>query len=227
MSDQADRTDGSIVLQQARTIQRWLASAEGRESAVRLLRRLNLSTELVDDLLSDTWLRVESTFSRRGAPLEPSVTGRTEIRYAQRTLEFAAIDVLRAQLRRERIRDELAIIGTSMSDEMSSAEDSAIHLVSTAKMIDACRDESRPLDCRGCRPEVVRAVATHVLVALDLDPSQSVDELIYDGLARVLGVADDEVRSDLLRARKARCGPCVRRLLRDVAQEANLPPRWS
>ena len=225
MSDQTDRAVNSIVLQQAREIQRWLASAEGRQCAERLLRRLNLSTEFVDDLLSDTWLHVERTFSRRRQPLDESASGRTEVRYAQRALEYTAIDILRAQLRRERIRQELAILGAPSSIELSSAEDSALHTMSTTRMIEACRDERRIIECRGCRPDVVREVAVRVLIALEHDPSQSMDDVIYEGLASVLGVADDGVRPDVLRARKARCGPCVTRLIRNVARELDFEPR--
>lgn len=224
MSESTDRALDALVVQQARTIQKWLGSTEARECAEQLLRRLDLPTQHVDDLLSDTWLRVERTFSRRHQPLQESVEGRTEVRYAQRSLEYAAVDLLRAQLRRERIRLELRLLASATVS--SSAEEIAVHAWSASKMVLACRDRSRPIDCRGCRPDVVREVAARVVASLHADPSQSLDDLIYEGLGEVLGVGDDGVRPDVLRARKSRCGPCVTRLLQDVARELHIDP-WA
>jgi DNA-directed RNA polymerase specialized sigma24 family protein len=220
----ADRTPDERIAQQADAIQKWLASPDGRACAERLLRRLNLPVQSVDDVLSETWLRVQRTFSRRRQPLKESDGGRTEVRYAQRALESTAIDILRAHIRRERMDREIAVLSAPGSAALVSAEDSAVHSMSTASMIEGCRDASRRIDCRGCRDDVVREVAARVVAALESDPSTDLDDLIYDGLAQVLGVDGDGVRTDSLRARKARCGPCVIQLLRDVAGDLAFRP---
>ena len=224
MNSPVDRPDHDEILQQARAIQEWLMSNEGRECAERLLRRVSLPPETAEDLVNDTWLKIEKAFARRAKPLTSNSGGRTEVRYAQRALEFAAIDALRAQIRRERLADDIATLNPPTAVEVMAAEDRALHLISTQSMIDACRDPEREVSCPGCRPDLVREVAVRTLVSLDVDRTQHLDVLIYEALTALLGVNDGPVKPDALRARKARCAPCVIRLLREVARDVSSRP---
>jgi hypothetical protein len=71
------------------------------------------------------------------------------------------------------------------------------------------------LECQGCRPEVVIAVAVAVVqrIAAGDDPDgrgSDFDRLLTAALAEVMGT---DAAPATVRQRRRRCGPCVRRTI--------------
>ena len=217
--DQPVSADGGYLtpqddlLRQRQLVEAWLQTGEAQRYADRIISR-RPGNRSGGELLSETWLRVQSSFARRTEPY-PDLWEPTQIsRFMGRTMDNLSRDMVRTAIK----RNEAELVD-SLGDvnEATGRVDNRLLLEQLAFAVG--RRAMHADDCPGCQRAVVTAAALEVvhLVLTEHDGSESgttyLDRLIYEALDRV---GAGRTNSDAARRqRKARCGQCVSALLED------------
>jgi hypothetical protein len=180
-----------------------------RDQARAALRRRGAHGIRPDELVSEAWLRLSRTFAGRTEPY-PEWDDDSADRLVARVVDAALVDLLR----RARPADVVPV-ADPIPPSTASAAARVEALDGLRSVIGAIPAAMEGLDCPGCRPEVVAAVAVAVVqrIAAGEDPrgrGSEFDRLLTAALAEVMGV---EVAPATMRQRRRRCGPCVRRTI--------------
>lgn len=179
------------------------------EQARAALRRRGAHGIRPEELVSEAWLRLSRTFARRAEPY-PHWDEDSGERLVARVVDAALVDLLR----RARPADVVPVADPQAPSVAPTAARIEA-LDGLRSVIGAMPEAMEGLECPGCRPEVVAAVAVAVVqrIAADDDPGgrgSDFDRLLTAALAEVMGA---DAAPATVRQRRRRCGPCVRRTI--------------
>lgn len=219
----------------------WLTGADARAATRAIVRRYDLPSHVVDDVLQDAWLRAHRSLTSAADPPHFPVPA-AAISYARRVITNAVIDrYRRACNRRELPLGSMTADNDSDSDYGAddpapapaavTLDDVEWHQTALALRTEVARGAQKLLAaCRGCSNTLVAAIALHVCNALAISARRGsteapVDDLIYDGLRRHDRVTFgdvDEHPNGAQRQKKRRCTPCVKNLLGQAARSTGV-----
>ncbi len=196
------------LVAQWEAVERVLAGGAAEQARV-ALRRRGAHGIRPEELVSEAWLRLSQTFARRAEPY-PEWADDSADRLVARVVDAALVDLLR----RARPTD-IVPVADPVPPAIAPVASRLETLDGLRSVIGAIPDAMEGLECPGCRPEVVAAVAVAVVqrIAVGDDPGgrgTDFDRLLTVALAEVMGA---DAAPATVRQRRRRCGPCVRRTI--------------
>lgn len=225
-----ERSAGSPVAQQGpqtlesqrHLVEGWLQSDEALRYAERLTRRHRLRRS-GEEIVSEAWIRMQGTFTRRPEPY-PDLSSRDSAqRFGARVLDTMCRDMARLQWKRDAKQAALAF-----------EQGHAPHATTEGKLLieqlvfAVGRRARHEATCPGCDHQLVATAALELLhlLLIDHDGSMSgnsiLDRLLYEALDRV--TLDKSVNDDARRQRKGRCGKCIVTLIEASLHDMGVQP---
>lgn len=194
-----------------------LAGDAARLAAVAALRRRGAFGVRPEELVSEAWLRLSTTFARRTKPY-PEWDATSAQRLVARAIDAALVDVLR------RLRPtEMVPVGDPPVAGVLGQKSRLESIDALRSVVAEIRRRAADLPCGGCSPDVVLAAAVAMVqhVAAEAQPGgrgRDFERLLTAALTEVLGPLSPAA----MRQRRRRCGPCVRRLIEEAMGAAGL-----
>ena len=204
---------GTLELErQRRRMETWLQSDDALRYARRLVARRSIQRS-PEEVVSDTWIRIQGAVARRSEPYPDMVTESNVVRFLGRVMDNLSRDMARQVVRR---RESELVESIGYREAVEHEPDNRLLIEQLVRAVG--RRARRGTQCPGCADALVAAAALEVLhlVLTEQDASPHggtyIDRMIYAALDRVdtrRATPSDAAR----RQRKARCGPCITELL--------------
>lgn len=192
---------------QRQLVEGWLQSAEALHYAKRLTHRHRLRRS-GEEVVSEAWIRMQGTFSRRSEPYPDLGSRESAQRFVARVLDTMCRDMARLQWKRDA---QQAADAFEQGHTPHSTSDGK--LLIEQLLFAVGRRARHGVQCSGCHDEVVIAASLELLhlLLIEHDGSMSgntlLDRLLYEALDRV--TLEHSLAEDARRQRKARCGKCI------------------
>lgn len=207
---------------QRHLVEGWLQSDEALRYAQRLTRRHQLRRS-GEEVVSEAWIRMQGTFTRRPAPYPDLSSRESAQRFGARVLDTMCRDMARLQWKRDMKQAALALEEGHAPHATIEGKLLIEHLVFAVG-----RRARHAATCPGCDHQLVATAALELLhlLLIEHDGSQSgnsiLDRLLYEALDRV--THDKSVTDDARRQRKGRCGKCIVTLIEASLQDMGVQP---
>lgn len=200
----------------------WLQSDEALRYAQRLTRRHQLRRS-GEEVVSEAWIRMQGTFTRRSNPYPDLSSPESAQRFGARVLDTMCRDMARVQWKRDTKQTALAFDDGYVPQTTIEGK-----LIIEQLVFAVGRRARHSITCSGCDDQLVATAALELLhlLLIEHDGSQSgssiLDRLLYEALDRV--THDKSVTDDARRQRKGRCGKCIVALIEASLQDMGVQP---